>query len=445
MGGTAAAPSKAVVVGLDGVPYTLLRRFCDEGVMPFVRDILREGTVAPMDTALPEISSTAWTSFMTGLNPGKHGVYGFMALEPKTYKLQFTNFNSVRVATIWDLLSRQGQRSVVLNIPTTYPARDLLGVLVSGFVAIELKRATYPASLVPYLEEVGYKLDVDTTTFKHSTDAFVDELWDALAKREEVLFRLLTTEEWRLYIGVITETDRLHHYLWAAIEDEAHPYHSFFKDYYRKVDQFIGRVWEKVGRDALFMIMSDHGFCGIRKEIYLNRWLQEQGYLDFVENPPKSHQDISEKTRAFNMDPARIHVHRKGIYSRGGVGEGDCRGLIDEIAQGLLELSIDGDKPIERVFRGEELYTGYYVKQAPDLVLLPRRGFDLKGTITQQTIAGRSSLTGMHTHDDAVLFVNRPVAKREKAHIVDLAPTLLSHLGVALPPELDGVSLLEGP
>jgi predicted AlkP superfamily phosphohydrolase/phosphomutase len=433
---------KAVVLGLDGVPYTLLRRFCDEGVMPRVSELLREGTVAPMDTALPEISSTAWTSFMTGVNPGKHAVYGFMDLDPKSYKLQFTNFNSVRTPTLWDYLSREGKRSMVLNIPTTYPARDLIGVLISGFVAIDLKRATFPASLVPYLEQVGYKLDVDTTTFKQSTDAFVDELWDALAKREQVLWHLLTTEAWDLYIGVITETDRLHHYLWAAIEDEGHKYHSFFKDYYRKVDAFIGRVREKVGPDPLFMIMSDHGFCEIQKEIYLNHWLQEQGYLQFGENPPKSHQDIADTTRAFNMDPARIYVHRKGVYAKGSVDAQDAPALVDEIARKLATLTVDGKPVIQRIFRKEELYKGYFLPQAPDLVLLPHRGFDLKGTITQQTVAGRSVLTGMHTQDDAVLFVNRPITKGTKAHIMDLAPTVLSHLGVALPPELDGVSLV---
>src|SRR5579862_4796506 len=272
---------RAVLVGLDGTPFTLLRQFIAEGTMPHLAALARGGTLLQMDTSIPDISSVAWTSFMTGANPGRHGVYGFLDLKPKTYKLQFTNFNSVRTSTVWDYLSRSGLRSMVLNIPTTYPARDLVGVLISGFVAIDLKRATFPSSLVPYLEEVGYKLDVDTTTFKQGIDAFVDELWDALAKREKVLWRLLTEEAWSLYIGVITETDRLHHYLWAAIEDKDHKYHSFFKDYYRKVDEFIGRVFEKVASDSLFMIMSDHGFCEIQQEVHLNRWLEEEGYLQF--------------------------------------------------------------------------------------------------------------------------------------------------------------------
>lgn len=438
------AGRRAVVLGLDGVPYTLVRRFCDEGVMPWLRELIGEGTVAPMDTVIPEISSTAWASFMTGVNPGKHAVYGFMDLDPKTYKLSFSNFNSVRSATIWDYLSRVGRRSVVLNIPSTYPARDLIGVMVSGFVAIDLRRATFPSSLVPYLEGMGYKLDVDATTFKTSVDAFVDELWDALAKREQALEHLFDTESWDLYIGVVTETDRLHHYLWAAVEDENHPYHSFFKDYYRKVDKFIGRIADRVGRDVLFMIMSDHGFCGIHKEVYLNTWLREEGYLEFESTPPKSHHDIAPATRAFNLDPARIYIHRKGSYARGGVDEGDALRLIDEIAAKARALTIDGRPVVDRIYRREDLYKGNYLDQAPDLVFVPHRGFDFKGTLSQQAVAGRSVLTGMHTQDDSLLFVNRPITKTGKASIVDLAPTVLAHLGVAVPAQLDGVSLLAG-
>jgi predicted AlkP superfamily phosphohydrolase/phosphomutase len=433
---------KAIVIGLDGAPYTLLRRFCDEGVMPNLVRIFAAGTAAAMDTAVPEISATAWTSFMTGMNPGKHAVYGFMDLDPRTYRLQFTNFNSVKASTTWDYLSRQGLRSLVLNIPTTYPARDLVGTLISGFVAIDLKRATFPQTLVPYLEKIGYKLDVDTTTFGKGVGAFVDELWDALARREEALWHLLVEEAWSLYIGVVTETDRLHHYLWAAIEDEAHPQHSFFKDYYRKVDAFLGRVWERFGGDTLFMLMSDHGFCGIQKEVYLNHWLQQEGYLSFSSATPK-HEDITPETRAFNMDPARIYIHRKGVYARGGVEEAEADRLIEEIAGKLRALVIDGRPVIDKIWRKKELYSGPHLPKGPDLVLLPHRGFDLKGTISQTTLAGRSVLTGMHTQDDAVLFVNRPLAKPGKPHIVDIAPTLLAHLGLEVPREMDGVLLVE--
>src|SRR4029078_4702997 len=101
-------------LGLDGAPYTLLTRFASEGLMPCLAEVFRRGSAAPMDTALPEISAVAWSSFMTGVNPGKHGVYGFLDLDPKSYKLLFTNFHSVRAPALWDHLGRHGKRSIVL-------------------------------------------------------------------------------------------------------------------------------------------------------------------------------------------------------------------------------------------------------------------------------------------------------------------------------------------
>jgi predicted AlkP superfamily phosphohydrolase/phosphomutase len=175
--------------------------------------------------------------------------------------------------------------------------------------------------------------------------------------------------------------------------------------------------------------------------VYLNRWLQDEGYLQFENTPPKSHQDIAATTRAFNMDPARIYIHRQGTFAKGAVAAGDAEALIAEIAAKLRGLTIDGRPVIDKIFRKQDLYRGYYLPQAPDLVLLPHRGFDLKGTISQAGVAGRSQLTGMHTQDDAVIFVNRKITKPTKVDIVDLAPTMLQHLGLVLPPELDGVPL----
>ena len=83
---------KALIIGLDGVPYTLMKRFIDEGVMPNTAALIKTGALCRMTTSLPEVSSVAWTSFMTGVNPGRHGIYGFMDLRPRTYDMFFPDF-----------------------------------------------------------------------------------------------------------------------------------------------------------------------------------------------------------------------------------------------------------------------------------------------------------------------------------------------------------------
>ncbi len=434
---------KVMIIGLDGAPYSLLRRFIDEGIMPHLGRIVREGTFAPMETSIPDISSVAWTGFFTGVNPARHGVYGFVDLKPKSYDMDFPNALHVRAPTLWGSLDAARKRSIVINVPSTYPAQPLNGMLVSGFVAIDLAKATYPRTLVPDLERANYQLDVDATTAKTSLDAFARELTKSLDAREAVIRRLMTGEAWDLFIGVITETDRMHHYLWAALDDHAHPQHAFFLDLYRRIDRWLGEVYEWYRGRGLFILMSDHGFCGITQEVYLNHWLTSEGYLALAAEPPASHHDLAPATRAFALDPARIYIHTKDRYPRGAVASREeYDRLRHELRERLAALTIDGARVIKRVFLKEELYAGPELAAAPDLVLLPERGYDLKGALYRPALTGRTLLTGMHTQDDSTFFINVPGVRASRVHITDLAPTALKHLGVPPLAPLDGTPLI---
>lgn len=432
-----------MILGLDGTPFSLLRRLIDAGVMPNLSGIVAEGTFAPMQSAIPDISSVAWTTFFTGVNPAKHGIYGFVDLKPKSYDLDFPNATHVRVPTIWNTLDVAGKRSIVINVPSTYPAQPLNGILISGFVALDLAKATYPRSLVPELKSAGYQLDVDATIAKDSLEAYARVLADSLDAREAVIWRLMTGQAWDLFVGVITETDRMHHYLWAALEDPTHPQHEFFLDMYRRIDAWVGKVYDWYRGRGLFVLMSDHGSCGIQREIYLNNWLKAEGYLSFLSDPPTSPADIAPNTTAFALDPARIYIHTRDRFPRGSVASREAYDrLRAELRERLAGLTIDGEPVVQRVFLKEELYAGPQSASAPDLVLLPRRGYDLKGALGRATLSGNTLLTGMHTQDDSTCFVNVPGVRMSPLHITDLAATALAHLGVTPLASLDGTSLI---
>lgn len=434
---------QVLIIGLDGAPWSLLRRFIADGTMPHLGRIVQEGSFAPMETSIPDISSVAWTGFFTGMNPGRHRIYGFIDLKPKSYDLEFPNALHVRAPAMWNSLDAARKRSIVVNVPSTYPAQPLNGMLISGFVAIDLAKATYPQSFVPDLQRAGYQLDVDATTAKMSLEAFAKELIKSLDAREAVIWRLLTEQTWDLFIGVITETDRMHHYLWAALEDPAHPQHRFFLDFYRRVDAWVGKVCDWYRGKGLFMLMSDHGFCGIKTEVYLNWWLRSEGYLSFSVDPPTSHNDISPATRAFALDPARIYIHTKDRFPRGSVASTDeYERLRRELREKLSALTIDGAKVVKRVFLKEELYHGAELAGAPDLVLLPEWGYDIKGALHRPALTGKTLLTGMHTQDDSTFFINVPGITKHPIHITDIAPTALKHLGVSPIAPFDGVSLI---
>ncbi len=129
---------KALIIGIDGVPRDLLLRMVERGVMKGLKSILDRGyRVHPMRASLPEISSVSWASFMTGVNPGEHSIFGFTHLEPASYRLHFTNSKDIHAPTFWQTLSKKGKirKAVVMNIPSTYPAFPIDGLIVSGFVA----------------------------------------------------------------------------------------------------------------------------------------------------------------------------------------------------------------------------------------------------------------------------------------------------------------------
>ena len=132
---------KVAVLGLDGVPFSLLQELFATGVMPRLAEVARSGSFMRMETSLPCVSSVAWTSFMTGKNPGGHGIFGFTDLAPGRIALRLPSFDDISSPVMWHVA--QGKRSVVVNLPFTYPARPLQGLLISGFVAPILERSVY--------------------------------------------------------------------------------------------------------------------------------------------------------------------------------------------------------------------------------------------------------------------------------------------------------------
>ncbi len=443
-GGQAPAAGQVAVIGLDGVGLPLVQDLIARGLMPTLAGLVAGGTLAPMRSSIPTISSVSWTGFMTGKNPGKHGVYGFTDLKPGTMSMFFPNFGNVRGDTLWDVAGRAGKRSIVLNIPNTYPARALHGLLVSGFVAVNLERAVHPAALLPSLEADGYKIDVDYVNADQRPDHFFTDLAATLDGRRRTFRRLLGEEPWDLFIGVITECDRLHHYFWNQYVDAAAPHHQRFLDFYRRLDDVLGELVAALPAGIPLFVVADHGHTLIHREFFPNAWLREQGLLRFTSEKPKGPADIDPSSKVFVLDPGRVYVHRAGRYPLGTVGEAEAADLLGRVRDGLLALEDPspgapaGGRPVPRVFERDEIYRGPCLDAAPDLVIHFNDGYDPKGAMARTEVFGRSALTGMHTFPDALFFVNRPGVQADGLDITDLAPTILTLLGVAPPADMDG-------
>jgi predicted AlkP superfamily phosphohydrolase/phosphomutase len=400
---------RACVVGLDGVPCSMLLDLARAGVMPATAAIIDSGRLYPMRASLPEISSVSWSNFMTGKNSGDHGIFGFTDFKPDSYEVRYPNFSDLKAETFWDSLGRRGLKSVIINQPSTYPARKVNGVLISGFVAVELAKAVYPLTYRAALDQMGYRIDIDTLKARDDPEYLLDEIGRTLAARRKAL-NLLWKEDWNFFEFVITGTDRLHHFLWNAYGDDAHPHHRRFLDYYRQVDETIGEIfasYKKLNGGAEgFYLLSDHGFTGIEQEVYLNAWLEREGYLKFATPSPGGLQDIAAGTRAFALDPNRIYLNLRNRFPRGEVDASEKNALREEISGKIEGLEFRGKRAVRLVFKTEEAYSGPLTTMGPDLIVVGAVGFDMKASVKKKEVFGRSSLQGMHTWDNALFWAD---------------------------------------
>ena len=398
---------RVLVLGLDGVPYSLLLNLAQKGIMPATSKLIDSGHLQQMKASLPEISAVSWTDFMTGTNPGTHGIFGFTDFKKDSYDLRFPNFHDLKKETFWDILGEQKKRCIIINQPSTYPARKIHGILISGFVAIELSKAVFPPSLQAPLERIGYEIDIDTQKARENPESLWKDLASTLSARRKA-FDLLWKEDWDYFEFVITGTDRLHHFQWDAYEDENHMFHQNFLDYYSQVDRIIGEIVTSFRKltddDKGLYLLSDHGFGQIEQEVYLNAWLEEQGYLRFNNPSPESVADLSPSSRAFVMEPNRVYLNLKEKFPEGCVEPSESNALKEEISKKLEGLEYKGKKVVRHVFDAEEIYFGPYLNEGPDLIVLAKRGFDMKGSVKKKEVFGRSKLQGMHTWDDAFFW-----------------------------------------
>jgi predicted AlkP superfamily phosphohydrolase/phosphomutase len=291
-------------------------------------------------------------------------------------------------------------------VPTTFPARALDGVLIAGFVALDLERATYPPALVPHLKELDYRVDVDAGRAAESIPYFLTDL-DRTLEARVAAYRYLWREvqDWKTFMFVFTGADRLSHYLWHAYEDASHPHHADFVGHFHKIDQIIGEIVDRLKEDDVLLLLSDHGFELLEHEIQVNVALKKAGYLRFEREGPKSLKEIDDGSRAFALDPGRIYINLRGKYPKGCVAPADRDAVLKDLEALFNSLEVDGKKVLRQIYRREDIFEGPYVDQAPDLVLLADDGFNLRAGLRATELVEKDIRTGKHTQPDAFLIV----------------------------------------
>lgn len=436
-------PQRLFILGLDGSPLPLLRDLMAAGDLPHLARAFESGTAVEMDSSLPDVSAVAWTSVNTGKNPGKHGIYGFVDRKPGTNTVEVMTARHVRARTIWELVSDSGRRAVAMNVPLSFPPQHINGVVISDFLAPSLDKAVYPLSVLPVLQKIGYRIDTDPWVARQSLDAFLEDFRITAEKRADAVIHLMDREAWDLFMVVFMETDRLHHFMWRYFAEDSAPYAEKFKDAYRHIDRAVGRILHKLGDEPL-IIMSDHGFTSLYEEVFINHWLEEAGFLSFSPGAEKSLASVAADSRAYSLDPGRIYVNLAGREPQGTVPPAEFESVLAELVPRLEKLTdpATGNLMIEHVYRAPEIYDGPERDRAPDLLLMPYDGYDLKGTFDASTLTGRGQLVGMHKFDNATFFVRGHGITVPHASVRDVLPTACQIMEIDCPPDVDGTVIV---
>lgn len=454
---------RMVVLALDGVPYSFLRRVIDDGLMPNLAALVTDNNFKAMNSVLPPVSSVAWSSFMTGLYPVNHGIHGFIERVPQTMEVYVPTSTHQNGRTLWEYLSELDRRVFVMNVPVTYPPRKVNGVLIGGFLGTDILKNTYPSTIGRQLKDKDYRIDVDTVSAREDIDGFIRELDYTYEKRVETLWDFFTREPWDFFMAHIMETDRLHHFLWEHMHNKNGRYADFFYSIYRKIDRLIGRMVENLAENVTLLILSDHGFTTLKKEVFVNKWLYDQGWLKYLgTDPPDSLHHIHPDSLAYSLIPGRIYLNLKGREKNGRIMPGiEYERYREELKNALLQMVDDntGEKLIEKVYGAEELYgkdrdlvtldpEGKTDSTHPhylsaDLIIHPVEGYDFKGNLWRQNLTEKGPIVGTHTYDDAFLLVKGHGLREGSFSIVDMMPTIFDLMQIPLPEDLDGRSVIK--
>ena len=457
-------PARMVVLGLDGLPYSLARELCASGCTPNLARLMpgcapvspgkahgvdpdvSQPAACSIRAELPDLSPVNWTSFYTAQGPEEHGVFGFTRIHAIDYTMALADFAQVAVPTLFDRMGERGLTSRVVNLPNTYPAWPIPGMLISGFVAHDLARAVHPPFLLGPLMGAGYILESDTTNGVTDPQGLLAGLARSLDGRRGALNLLWPDLAWNLFVFVLTETDRLFHFLWDGVTDSAHPQHAGCMALLAQWDALVGDVLDRV--DALpgggrLMVLADHGFTGLITEVDINAWLREKGYLQLTCAPEAAPELdgtlIRADSTAFALDPGRIYLHTRRRFGNGCLSDEEAATLARRIGDELMQLAYDGAPVLRAVHTADALYPGTLRDVAPDLVCEAHRGFDLKAKFNRTAVFGHFGRTGTHTVDDAFFYDSygsRPATVR------GAGAEVLAHFGLSAPTGKGAPSLI---
>lgn len=427
---------KTLIIGLDGATFDIINPLIASGKLPNISRLINEGSYGVLQSSLPPLSPTAWSSFMTGTNPAKHGILDFFSRQPDSYMAKFNNATSRREKTFWAIAGEHNRKVGIINVPATYPPDKVNGFMISGMdTPGTAQNYIYPPELEEELkrEVGGYKLEeINLRTTGDNSESWLKKLYDTLENRFVVTKYLMQKHDWDLFVVVFESTDRIQHSCW---EDEKPPKppagskkkgnRQLVNEVYEKVDHKLGALLDSLDEEVLVVVLSDHGFGPVNHAVRLNFWLARQGDLHFklaphgikysldrakvrvkelfrhriyrnfkkITDPNAEVHKINKRDLLPNVDwgntkayclggTGNIFINLKGREPAGIVEPGEeYESVVDELIEKLKGFTdpLTGNNVFSHVYKRNEVYKGKLIEEAPDILLDWAYGYSFIG------------------------------------------------------------------
>ncbi|MGF1507720.1 MAG: alkaline phosphatase family protein [Anaerolineae bacterium] len=467
---------KVMVIGLDcAAPELVFDKW--RGKLPTFHKLYSQGFWGELESCIPAITVPAWSVLLPSMDPGTLGFYGFRNRRDYSYDNMFiATGDAVKEPRLWDILSREGKRSVLVGVPQTFPIQPINGVVLSSFLTPTLESGfTYPSDLQEKILKVAPRYEVDVRNFRtEDKDWLLRQLWDMTEMRFAALNYLMETQEWDYFMWVEMGVDRIHHGMWSFMDPDhrrfepGNPYEDKILEYYQLIDAQMARMLDKIEDDTVVLVVSDHGGKKMDGGICINEWLWRNGYLSFLEDPeerfdetgrriltPYAKMEIDwENTRAWGQGGyyGRVFLNVEGREPNGTIKREDYEKVrSDLIAEFEAIPGPDGEPLHTKVYKPQDIYQRVR-GVAPDLLVYwGDLNWRSVGSLGHGGIYTFENDTGPDEANNAsngmfILYDPRqPGSKREikGRQLMDVAPTLLELMGIKVPLDMQGGRLLE--
>lgn len=458
---------KVFFLGIDSaVPDLVFSRWRDD--LPNLNYLADHGISGKLESSFPAITVPAWTSMLSGRDPGELGIYGFRNRADHSYDNMFiATSGAVRERRIWDYLSQAGRQSMIMGVPQTYPTKPILGNLVSGFLTPDTgSNFTFPSTLRNEVLQVVPDYDFDVRNFRTDRkDWLLEQLTSMMERRYQLVDHLLQQKTWDFFMLMEIGIDRLQHGFWSYFDPEhrryspGNPYENAIHDAYIRIDRKLGEWMNMIGEDTIIIVASDHGAKRMDGGICINEWLWKNGYLAFKQDPPSGTltrlQDLEidwEKTTAWGSGGyyGRVFLNVKKREPQGTVDPSDTERVRKELADRISRIPDDQGRLLntEVGFPEDRYHTVNGV--APDLMIyfgdLHWRSVGTLGHGSFTTLENDTGPDDCNHGQMGIAIYHDPRNKKRTgtirdAQLMDMTPTLLETFGLDTPANVHGMPL----